>query len=358
MLYRRPNSQHWWCRFTSPNGKEIRRTTKTSNRKAAQEYEVKLKASIWRNQHLQEKPQHSWQEAAVKWLEEATYKNTVAGDRSSLRYADAFLGQKMLHEIDRELLLELRQAKLATGVSHATVNRMLEVIRAILNKAVREWEWLDKAPVVKMLPEPKRRVRWLTQQEITNLMKELPEHLQAMAMFSLATGLRESNVTQLEWSQIDLTRKVAWIHADQAKAKKAIGVALNEDAIGVLRKQLGKHNTKVFTYKGKPVLKANTKAWRQALHRAGIENFRWHDLRHTWASMHVQAGTSIHVLQELGSWSDIRMVQRYAHLAPEHLAKFANNIALPKQEDKGIRTLSGTPDCRNKKAANDESLTA
>ena len=162
----------------------------------------------------------------------------------------------------------------------------------------------------------------------------------------------------MEWSQIDLTRKVAWIHADQAKAKKAIGVALNEDAIGVLRKQLGKHNTKVFTYKGKPVLKANTKAWRQALHRAGIENFRWHDLRHTWASMHVQAGTSIHVLQELGSWSDIRMVQRYAHLAPEHLAKFANNIALPKQEDKGIRTLSGTPDCRNKKAANDESLTA
>jgi integrase len=119
---------------------------------------------------------------------------------------------------------------------------------------------------------------------------------------------------------------VAWIHGDQSKTGRPIGVPLNDEAIAVLRKQLGGHPTYCFTYRGKKVFQVNTKAWQGALRKAGIENFRWHDLRHTWASWHVQNGTPIHVLQELGGWSEIKMVQRYAHLAPEHLSPFANNI--------------------------------
>jgi len=86
---------------------------------------------------------------------------------------------------------------------------------------------------------------------------------------------------------------------------------------------------------GKPIKRAITKAWRNALKRAGIENFRWHDLRHTWASWHTQNGTPIEVLKELGGWDDIRMVQKYAHLAPEHLAQHASNISC-------LKTASGT----------------
>jgi integrase len=153
----------------------------------------------------------------------------------------------------------------------------------------------------------------------------MPEHLSYMAQFTLATGLRESNVLKLEWQQIDMRRSVAWIHPDQAKAEKAIGVPLNDEAISVLRNQIGKHHTYVFTYKGNPVGKAGTAAWRKALKRVDIDNFRWHDLRHTWASWHVQNGTPLHILKELGGWSSYDMVQRYAHLAPEHLAEFAKN---------------------------------
>jgi integrase len=83
----------------------------------------------------------------------------------------------------------------------------------------------------------------------------------------------------------------------------------------------------VFAYKGSPVLKAGGNAWKKALNRASIKNFRWHDLRHTWASWHVQAGTPLNVLQELGGWSDYTMVLRYAHLAPEHLAEYASKIS-------------------------------
>ena len=101
---------------------------------------------------------------------------------------------------------------------------------------------------------------------------------------------------------------------------------LNATALEVLRRQLGKHRVRVFTYAGKPLGSANTLAWRKALKRAGIENFRWHDLRHTWASWHRQAGTPTHELQRLGGWRSSMMVERYAHLAPDHLARAANQL--------------------------------
>ena len=156
-------------------------------------------------------------------------------------------------------------------------------------------------------------------------MLELPEHLKAMAGFALATGLRESNVTQLQWEQIDMQRRCAWIHPEQAKAGKAIAVPLNTEALEVIRQQIGKNMTYVFTYKGERVTKANNHAWRKALLRAGVADFRWHDLRHTWASRHIQNGTPLLILKELGGWSDLSMVLRYAHLSSKHLEDYAGN---------------------------------
>jgi integrase len=181
-----------------------------------------------------------------------------------------------------------------------------------------------------MLPEPKRRIRWLTTGQAERLLEHLPEHLKAVARFSLATGLRKRNVVELEWSQVDLQRRIAWVHPDQAKARKAIAVPLNAEAIVVLRDQAGKHVCRVFTYSGLPVRQVNTKAWRKALERAGIEDFRWHDLRHTWASWHVQAGTPLHVLQELGGWESVEMVRKYARLAADHLTEYADRLSRPR----------------------------
>lgn len=92
----------------------------------------------------------------------------------------------------------------------------------------------------------------------------------------------------------------AWMHGDEAKSGKAIAIPLNADAINVLKKRTGTHPAYVFTYRGGPVSKVSTRAWWNALERAGIKNFRWHDLRHTWASWHVQNGTSLQELQMLG----------------------------------------------------------
>ncbi|WP_442919029.1 tyrosine-type recombinase/integrase [Methylomonas sp. 11b] len=316
----------WWTRFTTPNGERIRESTGTDDRKQAQEYHDRLKAKYWDVQKLGEKPERSWQDAVMRWLDETSHKASQHDDIHHLRWLDPYLGALSLNNITRDRIDQLIARRKSEGVSNATVNRMLAVIRAILRRASLDWEWIDKIPRIKLLPEPKRRIRWITREEAAALIEDLPEHLAEMVRFSLATGLRQANVTHLEWSQVDLERRVAWIHADQAKARKAISVPLNAEAVLVLRRQLGKHQARVFTYQGKPVIDVNTKAWRHALKRVGIEDFRWHDLRHTWASWHVQNGTPLHVLQELGAWESVEMVRRYAHLGQNHLASYAESL--------------------------------
>ena len=125
---------------------------------------------------------------------------------------------------------------------------------------------------------------------------------------------------------MNLETSHAWVGADQSKNRRPIAVPLNATAVKVLQRQLGKHRERVFTFRGKPLGWANTRAWRNALKRAGIENFRWHDLRHTWASWHRQSGTPTHELQRLGGWRSSVMVERYAHLAPDHLATAAYRL--------------------------------
>ena len=129
------------------------------------------------------------------------------------------------------------------------MNRTLALVRSILRKAVLEWQRLDRAPAVRMLKEPTRRVRYLTHDEADRLLAELPPHLRDMAAFSLASGLRAANVTGLRWSAVDIDRRLAWVHPDEAKARKAIPVPLNVKAVATLQRQLGKHRDVVFTFR-------------------------------------------------------------------------------------------------------------
>ncbi len=322
-LYKRKDSSIWWVRFTH-KGMRVQQSSGTSDREKAEEYEARLKSSLWEQERLGAKPIYRWNDAVVRYLRETQYKASQPSDISRLRWLDQYLNGVELQSIKRDLLDKILTAKKAEGVENSTANRVMEIVRAVLMKACNEWEWLDRVPAIRMLPEPTKRVRWITRNEADRLIAELPPHLGDMVRFSLETGLRRSNVTGLQWSQVDLGRKMAWIHPDQAKARRAIPVPLSSVAVSVLRKQIGKHHAHVFTYKGKPVTQVNTKAWRKALVRVGITHFRWHDLRHTWASWHIQEGTPQHVLQELGGWSTPEMVQRYAHLSNEHLAQWVD----------------------------------
>lgn len=291
----------WWIDFVTPSGERIRRPTGTADRNLAQEFHDRLKAQSWRIDRSGDRIRRTWNEAVVKWLKESSHKATLGTDKAHLRWLDRFLDGKYLDEISRSFIDRITDARLAEDVSNATVNRTLEVLRAILRRCVQEWEWLDRAPRVGMLKEPTRRVRFLTREEADRLLTELPTHLADMTAFSLATGLRRSNVTGLQWTMVD-------------------------PVVVIIRQQDGKHPTHVFSYQGKPIRQVSTKGWYAALERACIHYFRWHDLRHTWASWHVQNGTPLHALQELGGWESPEMVRRYAHFSAEHLAPYADRL--------------------------------
>ena len=231
----------------------------------------------------------------------------------------------MLDEIDLDLIDSIRAAKLKEAAK-ATTNRYLALVRAILLRARDEWEWIDKVPKVRLFKETANRERSLTREQAARLLAELPPHQSEVVLFALATGLRQSNVLRLDWSQVNLGQRHAWIPEWQSKNRRPIAIPLNDAAYAVLLRQQGKHPERVFTYAGKPLHTANTRAWRQALQRAGIANFRWHDLRHTWATWQRQAGTPTHELQRLGGWRTGAMVERYAHLAPDHLAEAASRL--------------------------------
>lgn len=316
----------WWVDFTTPAGERVRQTAETTDRNQAQEYHDKLKSEAWRVFKLGDRPNHTWDEAAHRWLMEKKHLRSIKNTQIVIAWWHQFFRGMLLRDVTREVI----QAALDTKAGQwkpGTVKRNLEILGAILNRAAREWEWLDHVPRKPQYPKVQRRVRWLTPAEMQRLLQHLPEATAEMARFALATGLRRNNVLRLEWSQVDAARRVCWIYGDQAKAGKDIHVSLNETALAVLERQRGKHPQFVFVGKrGKPQTQIYAEGWKAALEAAGIKNFRWHDLRHTWASWLAQEGTPLHVLQEMGGWADYGMVLRYAHLTPERFAAHASVV--------------------------------
>jgi integrase len=124
-----------------------------------------------------------------------------------------------------------------------------------------------------------------------------------------------------------MDRQVAWLDHGTTKTGEGRGIPLNSDAITALIEVTGHHPDYCFTYHGKPMDRIGS-AWKRSLSKAQIEDFRFHDLRHTWASWHVMAGTSLYELMELGGWKSYEMVLRYAHLSSDHLSNAADRINL------------------------------
>ncbi len=181
----------------------------------------------------------------------------------------------------------------------------------------------------------KPRVRWLTHAQAERLLKALPAHQQDMMLFALATGLRQGNIKRLTWEQVDLSRRIVTIGHGETKNDEALGVPLNDLAVSVLRRRMGVQHEHVFTFKGRPLGQVNTKTWRDALGRAGITDFRWHDLRHTWASWLRQNDVPTWALQELGGWKSETMVRRYAHMSTKHLAPYADQLTFEVTPESG-----------------------
>lgn len=322
-IYKRGST--YWARYTTPSGKRIRCSLGTSDKKDAEQLFDKLKYESWAIDKLEAKQRHTWDEAALLWIKEKQQKKSLISDISILRFITPILRGKYLDEIKRADIVKIGEERMRS-TSPARANRYLALIRSILNRAMKVWEWLDRVPAITLYKESKKRVRYLVPEEIKAMMQEMPDHLKPVVAFSLLTGLRASNILNLSWDQVNLSCGVIYFDGDEMKNGQVHTVALSEAAKQLLGQQLGKHPQYVFTYKGKKMTRIN-RAFNNALKRAGIKDYRFHDNRHTWASILVQSGVSLYELQEMGAWQTESMVKRYAHLNNRKLRANANLLA-------------------------------
>lgn len=317
-IVKKKGRRYLYTKFTLC-GIRVDESTKTNSRTEAQEYEEKRRREIREVVLLGKKPSRTWSEAEFRWLEEKKNKRSICDDILIFEWLQNHLNDYRLNDITKEVVENIAQIKESSGVAPATVNRMLALLRSVLNRACKQWEWIDKVPHFQMRKEDNKRIRWITWEESQRLLRELPEHARDKAKFSLATGLRAFNVSFLEWTEVDLVQKLISIPASKMKGGRDFHLPLNQDAIDIIRKQIGQHHQYVFVYEGQPTKKCSTRSWKKALTRAGIKDFKWHDLRHTFFSWLAQNGATIQQLLDLGGWSRIEMALRYSHLSPSNL---------------------------------------
>jgi integrase len=302
----------WYVDLPSSRGR-VRRSAKTTDKAKAKVFHDALEDQIWKQDQLGEDPPITWGAAVKKWMD---LKERSLPERYLLRALGISLSEPLPISTGKtDQLLAKRSA--------GSFNRILGLLVAIHNCSS------VPPPAVRRKPSPAGRTRWLASEEWQRLQRALKEEsplLEQAARFTLATGLRENNVLELEWSQVDLTRRVAWLHADQMKGGVPHGIPLNDAALAVLRARKGIHKRWVFGNPDYPLTKASNRAWYAALRRARLRGVRWHDLRHTWASWAVMSGVRLEELMKLGGWKTYSMVIRYAHLAPEHLSEAASKV--------------------------------
>jgi integrase len=324
-LYKQKGSDVWSVNIRHA-GHRVRRSTGETDRAAAQLVHNQIQVELWQAVPITD--EHTWGDACDLWLDAETRS---ASELLSLAKFTKGFPDRALSDVTAESI----EKALAFCGTAGTFMRYRAMLMAILNGAKKKG-WIAALPPVATRRDKKKKTRdWLTPEQFEKLYAELPKHMKPMAKFAVETGLRQANVLGLEWSRVDLERRVCWIEAEEMKADQALTVPLGDGAVTVLEAQKaikGEKDTHVFLYRGHPISEVKT-SFQAACVRAGLgkwvddkyQGFTWHGLRHTWATWHAQNGTPMEVLQKLGGWADARMVANYSHHSPTYLAGFANN---------------------------------
>jgi len=220
--------------------------------------------------------------------------------------------------------------KLPNKLSNSTVNKYKAAASVIFNYACREYD-LPENPVrhIRSLPEPRGRVRFLSDDERSRLFKAVRQSswgkLYLLVLLAITTGARKGEMLGLRWCDVDLDRQTAYVTTTKNGRPKVL--PLTNSVVGELQKFTQKDNLLVFNSE----ITADSpfcfyKQWKKALLSADIENFRFHDLRHTTASYLAQNGASLIEIADVLGHKQIQMTKRYSHLCINHKQKLINSV--------------------------------
>jgi len=326
-LYRR--GPVWWMRL-SDQGRQIRRSTDVTDKKLAEKIYHKVMVLLAEGQWI---PPDAGAEKTVRdllerYLREHSAPNkaptTHRCDQSRAQRLIRTFGDLTLKEIRPSLLAAYKATRRAEGAAAKTINHDLTLLGHAFQLAVKEWEWVAENPVHKVSKEKVRNLieRWLTAEEEQRLLAASPGWLQEIIVFAINTGFRQSEILNLQWGQVDLFRRTITLLEQKNGGRDTLPV--NATTLDVLkaRAKVRSRTTDYVFYNGaghRRDARDLLRVFYPAMKKADVNRFRFHDLRHTFATRLVRAGADIYTVQKLGRWKTISMVMRYAHHHAESL---------------------------------------
>ncbi|EGQ9809066.1 site-specific integrase [Vibrio parahaemolyticus] len=280
-----------------------------------------------------------------KYLEEhykdylfAMNPKTAKQSYQSIANTFAFLADKPLEDIKAWDIQQWVTEKRKLGRAPATIEYTFNRLKAALSRAV-EWEFIESHNLssVKIAKEDNTRIRYLSESEEAALLNALAareaqlcedndsyqyaDFFTPLITFAMHTGMRKGEMLTLRWESVSFENRYLTILSENAKSKKKRTIPMNDTVFNMLSQWRAQNLNEeyVFVHEGKQVSFFQY-PWQNLLKAAGIENFRFHDLRHHFASKLVMAGVDLNVVRELLGHADLKMTLRYAHLAPAHTA--------------------------------------
>ena len=255
----------------------------------------------------------------------STKASTIARQTAQCRWWLSKIGDYRLVNITHFVIADCRDSLQQRGLKAATVNHYLAALSHVFAVAKKDWGWVQANPVqeVTKLSYPPNRVRYLASDELRRLLhackQEKAKPLHDIVMLALCTGARKSELLGIKLEDIDLSRERITIH--HTKNHESRTLHLSEESLGLVATLLSaakRNQVYLFEYRLRHVPVTIDVEWRRARARARIKDFRFHDLRHTFASYMAMDGASIMDISEVLGHKKLEMVKRYAHLCDSH----------------------------------------
>ena len=338
MPYRRKGSPYWWVKYTDASGKPTYRSTGTTDLEEAKALEAKWRLEAHQERKWGIQPEHTFDDMMHTFIsaKQDQWRSLERVGIACKRLQPHFTGM-MAERIRRADVARYIQLRKDVGVSGSTINRELDLLSAAFNYAANTMEWNVRNPTVGMsLKEPQGRLRWITREEADRLILEASKeerkspHLADFIRLALNTGCRKGELLGLSWDCVNF--ETAQIRLEQTKNGKRRFVPISAVAREALenraafRAKFCPSSPWVFAHRNGVRVQFLQNGFESACKRAGINDFRVHDLRHTCASWLVSAGVPLLEVKELLGHSSIEMTERYAHLSPDNLGRVAKTL--------------------------------
>jgi len=287
-----------------------------------------IEVKIAKKEHLgiqetRKMPFETFSEEYLKFAKTNKSEKSYTLNITNTKALNLYFKSKHLSEIKPQDIEAYKAERLKT-VKPASVNRDLACLRHMLNKAI-QWGYLASSPMkgIKLLKEPPGRLRFLSIEEADRLLNNIPEGTKAIVIFALNTGLRKSEILNIQWKDTDLKNRLVVVEKSKTNERRI--VPMNDIVYNLLVKlSQGRKADIIFSNDIKVNMR---KSFEAGLKKAQITDFRFHDLRHTFASHLVMAGASLKVIQQFLGHKDIKMTMRYSHLSQEHLQDIINKLS-------------------------------